>query len=555
MNHFIVHLLVAFLVTVASYAQPAPKGIKIVGGKAPAGTERRAAILIANQNYDQSGLDLTRTHNDADDMKTALDKLGFEMVVFLKDLNRLTLDRTINSLATKLRGYQVAFFYYSGHGAEYEGKNYLLPTDMPPLEFRSDLATYGIPLDRVYAALTAGGVKTSIVVSDACRSLPMGKSAGVPTGMTIPASNPDGTFTMFATRSGNLALENAGGRNGYFTQELLKNMVRPDWPITKIYYETRKGVKAATNNQQDPSSANELDDEFVFVQTANTPQPNQPAVVEPRREPAKPAPVTDLPVGPAMVFLKGGTFQMGSAKGKADEKPIHGVTVGDFMLGKYEVTVEEFGQFVEATNYRTDAEKEDGSYVWTGSKYKKKAGISWRCDAEGTPRDRSGYTHPVIHVSHNDAVAYCGWLSRRTGNVYRLPTEAEWEYAAGGGSGSRSTYSWGNGAPSGRAGGNTDGSEDGYAFTAPVGRFAPNGLGLYDMSGNVFEWCADWYDDGYYANSSSSNPTGPRSGQSRVLRGGSWFNSPPDCRVADRGSSTPSYRDNDIGFRVLSQIQ
>jgi formylglycine-generating enzyme required for sulfatase activity len=271
-----------------------------------------------------------------------------------------------------------------------------------------------------------------------------------------------------------------------------------------------------------------------------------------------------------MLFIRGGTFQMGSTDGESDEQPVHNVTVRDFYLGKYEVTVTEFKAFIDATGYTTDAEKKngEGSYLWnsTDSKWELKPDINWRHDAEGKLRPQSEYNHPVIHVSWNDATEYCKWLSRQSGKTYRLPTEAEWEYAAG--NGSRHTkYSWGNGDPSGKNGGNVtdeskrpgdgstwttkfEGYNDGYWYTAPVGSYNSNDFGLHDMTGNVWEWCSDWYGADYYKNSPSSNPTGPTSGSFRVLRGGSWYNVPQYCRVADRSFGAPGNRGSDSGFRL-----
>jgi formylglycine-generating enzyme required for sulfatase activity len=270
-----------------------------------------------------------------------------------------------------------------------------------------------------------------------------------------------------------------------------------------------------------------------------------------------------------MLLIRGDTFQMGSTVGD-DEQPVHNVTVRDFYLGKYEVTVTEFKAFIDATGYTTDAEKKngEGSYLWnsTDSKWELKPGINWRHDAEGKRRPLSEYNHPVIHVSWNDATEYCKWLSRQSGKTYRLPTEAEWEYAAG--NGSRHTkYSWGNGDPSGKNGGNVadeskrpgdgstwttkfEGYNDGYWYTAPVGSYNPNDFGLHDMTGNVWEWCSDWYSADYYKNSPSSNPTGPTSGSYRVRRGGSWLSYPRYCRVAYRYGDAPGGRGNNTGFRL-----
>ncbi len=237
------------------------------------------------------------------------------------------------------------------------------------------------------------------------------------------------------------------------------------------------------------------------------------------------------------VKITGGTFQMGSNDGESDENPLHEVTLSDYYLNKYEVTIAQFKIFVDDTNYKTEAENGDGSYVYTDAgKYEKKAGINWRYDAQGNLRPISQYNHPVIHVSWNDATAYCQWLSRKTGQSYRLPTEAEWEYSAGNGN-SHTKYSWGNGNPSGRNGGNVadeagkrkfsnwtifSGYDDGYVFTAPVGSFNTNTLGLYDLTGNVWEWCQDYYEENYYQASTSRDPQGPANGSTRVVRGGSW---------------------------------
>ena len=282
--------------------------------------------------------------------------------------------------------------------------------------------------------------------------------------------------------------------------------------------------------------------------------------------PSAPKPQTQKQTDGNMVFVKGGTFQMGSSDGQDDEKSVHTVTVSDFWMGKYEVTVTEFEKFVSETGYQTDAEKGDGSYCWTGSAWEKKAGVNWRCDAQGNVRRSSELNHPVIRVSWNDAVAYCDWLSRKTGKTYRLPTEAEWEYAARSG-GKNYKYSWGNFGPEGKRGGNVadesakrvwncswawEGYDDGFAFTAPVGSFDPNELGLYDMTGNVWEWCEDWYDAKYYQKSPQNDPKGPSSGDYRVLRGGSWYDRPIDVRCAyRRGHGAPDARNYGGGFRVL----
>ncbi|MDX2284375.1 MAG: SUMF1/EgtB/PvdO family nonheme iron enzyme [Bacteroidia bacterium] len=265
-----------------------------------------------------------------------------------------------------------------------------------------------------------------------------------------------------------------------------------------------------------------------------------------------------------MKLIPGGTFMMGSNEGGSDEKPPHSVTLQPFYLGVYEVTVEEFEAFVLASGYQTDAEKSGGSYLWI-DKWELKAGVTWKHDAKGDLRPRSEYQHPVIHVSWNDAQAYCAWLSRQSGQRYRLPTEAEWEYAAGNGA-SHTRYSWGNGDPSGNKGGNVadetakksfsswtifNGYTDGYVYTAPVGQYDANTFGLHDMTGNVWEWCQDWYHSSYSGAPADGSAWESPTGSVRVIRGGGWRNGGPAyCRVAHRFFDAPGNRYSLLGFRL-----
>jgi formylglycine-generating enzyme required for sulfatase activity len=174
--------------------------------------------------------------------------------------------------------------------------------------------------------------------------------------------------------------------------------------------------------------------------------------------------------------------------------------------------------------------------------------------------------HPVVCVSWNDAKAFCDWLSKKEGMEYRLPTEAEWEYAAR--AGSETTWYWGDdeSGAQGRANVADEGADlphtfrfkgvrDGYTYTAAVGTFAPNALGLYDVIGNVSELCQDWYGENYYSASPTEDPTGPDTGEYRVGRGGSWHDYPGITRSANRDEGTPESRLAYIGFRVVSSLR
>jgi formylglycine-generating enzyme required for sulfatase activity len=265
-----------------------------------------------------------------------------------------------------------------------------------------------------------------------------------------------------------------------------------------------------------------------------------------------PKPISTTAIEPEMVFVQGGTFIMGSPKDAPDagnnEKPRHEVQVSSFYMSKYEVTFGEFKTFVAETGYLTDAEKGDGSFIWTGSEWKYKAGVNWRHDVAGVPRDIDEKRHPVIHVSWNDAQAYIRWLNQKTGKNYRLPTEAEWEYAARGGAKSQGyLYSGSNDLNSVAWYDKNSGSK-----THPVGQKQANELGIFDMTGNVWEWCQDWYDAAYYAGRPKLdvNPQGPSTGQYRVNRGRCWNFTPVICRLADRYWNTPNARNLLLGFRL-----
>ncbi len=276
---------------------------------------------------------------------------------------------------------------------------------------------------------------------------------------------------------------------------------------------------------------------------------------------AEPAPPT------GMVLIKEGVFRMGSADGAEDEQPVHEVTVKAFFMDATEVTNDQFAEFIKATHYITLAERPLTKKDLPGllPQFEGKSlgichrvpegdvnladyrqwwvpifGANWRHpDGEDTNLDGKG-NHPVVHVCYSDALAYCKWAGKR------LPTEAEWEFAARGGA-AQNRFVWGNEFnPGGKWMANTwqgkfpkeNSNEDGYKGTSPVRTFPANAFGLFDMSGNVWEMCADWYLPNYYQMSPKTNPPGPDTSfdpdepgvMKRVMRGGSWMCADNYCR-------------------------
>jgi formylglycine-generating enzyme required for sulfatase activity len=274
-----------------------------------------------------------------------------------------------------------------------------------------------------------------------------------------------------------------------------------------------------------------------------------------------------------MVRIKKGTFKMGTPAFEEDkvnnELAQHPVKITqDFYMGATEVTVGQFRQFVENKGYKTEAET-DGRGGWGYDEITKlpkpKLVYNWKNTGW-----KQGESYPVVNVTWNDAVAFCKWLSKKEGKEYDLPTEAEWEYACR--AGTTTGYHSGDNVRSLIEVGNVADAtfkarfpretkflkgDDGYVFTAPVKQFKPNAWGLYDLHGNVWEWCKDGprpYPDAAMVEKRESpieDPEGPLDGPTRVLRGGSWSSNPKFCRSAYRSQSAPGYRDSQVGFRVV----
>ncbi len=282
-----------------------------------------------------------------------------------------------------------------------------------------------------------------------------------------------------------------------------------------------------------------------------------------------------------MVLLGGGSFLMGTNDSEgfpADgEGPVREVTLDPFYIDPYAVSNDEFTSFVQETGYVTEAEKYGWSFVFH-SFVSPSVGLEERMNVPGTPWWKGVFgaywyqpeglgstikgrgNHPVIHVSWNDAVNYCHWAGKR------LPSEAEWEYAARGGL-VQKRYPWGDSLkPSGQHMCNIwqgkfpekNHVSDGYAGTAPVHSFESNGYGLYNVVGNVWEWCSDWFSSEAATRGNSANPQGPKHGTHKVMRGGSYLCHSSYCnryRVAARSSNTPDSSTGNIGFRCVADYK
>ncbi len=612
-----------------------------VGSRSPEFPAREGkdyALIFAIENY-KYWSDLRYPIDDGEAVAEELrNKYGFK-VELVKDPDRNTIYDKLNEYRD--RSYQEddqLFIFFSGHGTFIEDtkEGFLIPVDGRKNDRYQD--TY-IPHDRFKRAINAIPCKNILLAIDACFSGTLDDRIGLRGDEDNEPSwgrpTPQGAVTIDEIRIESYMQEHlqyqtrlyltSGGKERtpdkspfiYQFLTALRSTNDEDPLLTYIeiqgFLETvEPRPRTGTFGINEPGPRN-----FFFRRASSSVPPTIARPKAPAQEDRKAfeaardcgsldcyqryledypngryAPAAQLeierlkeipPEVPGMVFIQGGTFEMGDTFGEGgdDEKPVHTVTVSDYYLGRTEVSVGEFKSFIEATGYQTTADKEGHSYRWTG-KWEEWDGVTWKDDAEGNKRPRNEYNHPVVHVSWYDAVHYCNWKSRQEGyqevytingenvsanwsaNGYRLPTEAEWEYAARN-LGKRIKYAWGNEFPHGNVADESakkkftdwtifEGYEDGYVYTAPVGSFEQGDQGLFDLSGNVWEWCWDWYGSDYYANSPTRDPRGPASGSYRVNRGGSWNSFASYCLVSYRYDFTPSFRVYYLGFRLSRSV-
>ncbi|MBK8556721.1 MAG: SUMF1/EgtB/PvdO family nonheme iron enzyme [Lewinellaceae bacterium] len=618
-------LLYFLLVLTLSLQAQIDKGIT---GEAAATSDKRLAMVVGNSLY-QNQSTLPNTLNDADSMAHALQACGFEVLKY-KDAGLNTMDKTLTDMSDRLSQskYQVVLYFYSGHGIQVDGDNYLIPIDAK-LSQKVDVKYQALAAQRIIEYMEIYQVPTKILLLDACRDNPFPRNwtsrGGLDEGLAS-MSAPQGTFIGFAAAPGQRSFDGGELGNGVYTKAILQHLSTPDLSIDELFTRVAASTQqiiARYGQVQVPFKNSSLTANFYFQEKYRT-QPDTPGVpTSPDRDgdgtpdasdecpdtpgsvrgcpdgdfdgipdkddacpfqagtaqyngcpapadrdkddvpddldqcpdkygkldwqgcpdsdddgvpdhrddcpdekgdparngcPAAEAATYTDPLAGTMVLVKGGTFKMGCTSEQQvctdDEKPAHNVTLRDYYIGQTEVT---------QAQWRAVMGSDPTELYHTG------------CDE-----------CPVERVSNEDIQQFLTKLNAQSGGArYRLPTEAEWEYAARGGKQSKGYLYAGSD--------NLDdvawyGYEKSYKTTHPVKGKSPNELGLYDMSGNVYELCSDWY--GSYSADSQTNPIGPSSGSGRVGRGGSWGNDPQVCRVADRGSVAPGYRGNGMGVRL-----
>jgi formylglycine-generating enzyme required for sulfatase activity len=504
------------------------KGMSVIPVVNSTTNNKKIALIIGNRLY-QYGT-LSNTVNDATDIASLLKKMGFE-VIFKTDLDQRSMDDALHQFRTRLsQTSKVGFFYFSGHGARVDGENYLVPIDNSRIRNERDLKYYAIAASKVLNYMQEDPNHVNIIVLDACRDNPyLGVSKGMKRGLTV-VNPPRGSIISFATSPGNTASDiSKNGRNGLFTSHLLSALKiahKKHQRIDDMFMAVSDAVFRESKGEQEPWQLASLKRPYCFggCNTASTYVPvpiPQPIYYNNKPKPGKVFRdrLRDGSFGPQMVWIPAGYFTMGDiqANGDPDEKPIHDINMKMFAIGRYEVTFIEYDKFIQATDRK-------------------------KLSDNGWGRGK----HPVIYVSLNDAKAYTKWLSKQTGYTYRLPSEAEWEYAAR--AGTKTNYWWGNNIGTNKANCYNCQSAWDNSQTAPVGSFTANSFGLYDTVGNVWEWTCSDYQVKYRGKELTCGNS-----YNIAVRGAAWNYKSEHTRVSNRENFVRTYRVDMVGFRILRQ--
>lgn len=518
---------------------------------------KRVALVIGVSSYAHTET-LDKPTSDAKAVAEAFSRLGFD-VDLQTNVDKTAMDAALIRFSDHLAGAAVGAFYFAGHGMQVDGVNYLLPTDA---RLTGDVALVAetVNLNTILGKM-ASNKRASLVFLDACRNNPLENnlSLGIRSfgqrGLAR-VEPPTGTLISFATKEGNIAADSAGAHSPY-TTGLLKYLETPDLDVVLMLQRVRGDVARLTNNTQIPVEYNALLGELTLK-----PAPRQADASAPSAAPASgtvsmPADDTpaatfaatsppsipgqrpgqsfrDCPDCPEMTTVPAGAFIMGSPENEwghsSDEGPQRKVIISrPFAIGRFEVTQ-----------------------------------IEWRAVKGDNPSYFNGADHnPVEYVSWRDAQDFVKKLSAKTGHSYRLPTEAEWEYAAR--AGTTTPFYFGENISSDQA--NYDGSHMyGSSFggnrvkgifrrrTTPVGSFPPNNFGLHDMHGNVSEWVNDCYVDNYWNLPTDGGGARGKDSCIRVSRGGAWNSSPDMVRSAQRSGAYPDGNNSGLGFRVVRDL-
>ncbi|WP_336486642.1 SUMF1/EgtB/PvdO family nonheme iron enzyme [Methylobacterium nigriterrae] len=537
------------------------------------GTARRFALLIANVRYPDANVPLPTVGKDARSLADELRRNDFD-VELRENLTREDAQSALDAFYAKINAGSAALFYFGGFGIQVGRQSYLLPVNAQiwsETETRRD----SINLDTVLTEMNRRGAQVKIAIVDAARSNPYERRFRASSAGLAPVDAPEGTLVLLAAPPGKVVRDGSGDLS-LFMGELLKELRTPNLTAEEAFAHTRMGVSRASNAEQVPWVASSLMEEFHFSKPTAAGIPSSPGpvvrapddaaqprtgrqrapaaapaqqssaspIVAPSPPPTPPAPAQPqlaalpppAPVPPAasqtgqsfrdcgdcpeMVVLPAGSFEMGSSAAPF-ERPVHRVTIAKpFAIARYETTVDEWNRCVE----------------------------SGACKFRPPEAGPGSGNKPVTNVSWYDAKDYAGWLSAKTHQTYRLPTEAEWEYAAHGGTGS--AFAWGPQVGVAKAN-----CRDCRPGTSPqileAGHFPPNGYGLFDLAGNAAEWVEDCWNDDYRGAPQDGKAWMRGNCSQRVLRGGSFDSAASYVKPSARFRYDADVRYYANGFRVV----
>jgi formylglycine-generating enzyme required for sulfatase activity len=546
----------------------------------------KKALIIGNGDY-FGKWQLSNPANDAEDIAKELGSvgLGFKVTVLINK-NKREMSDAIQTFSRELKNGDVVVFYFSGHG--FSGKNledketnFLVGNFKDEPKTRAVLEEESIDANFVVKSLRQSNKNgINIMILDACRNIPRNfveEQKGEFEEGLVSLGKYERFIMNYATQPLKKALGSKNSRNSLYTQYLVEGLKNPQLTsknITEFFNEVSLKMAEQFGDKQTPlveappvkfclagCQSNVVDPQIQAREkelaerekqlkekeaklALATPPVEKPSgmsgmsgMSEKKTTPKVGETFKDCPDCPEMIVLKGGSFKMGSEKGEDDEKPVHEVNIKPFAIGKFEVTVEQYLKCV------AEGSCNQPEWLESGSKYNINTGSSDLYKKVGMSENNGN--HAIVGVSWNDATKYAEWLSKKTAKKYRLPTEAEWEYAARANTSTKWSF------------GDNESDLKEYAWytansdskTYEVGQKKPNGFGLFDMHGNVWELtCSDKenYSKNKHLECSSKNDA------DKSLRGGSWCYFADFCRSAFRSYSSPDNRYDDVGFRVVS---
>ncbi|MES3025178.1 MAG: SUMF1/EgtB/PvdO family nonheme iron enzyme [Pseudomonadota bacterium] len=564
----------------------------LVPSSGHAQTARRVALVIGNSDYALESK-LANPVNDAQLIARALKAQGFSVDV-KNNLPKRAMELAIAAFVRQSAGAESAVLYYAGHGAQPAngGRNYLLPVDAR-VEGDDTLDTDGIAADRIVDQLerVANPARLRLVVLDACRNNRMaGKTRSGVRGLARMSPGDDYTLIAFSTNDQEVALDGSGGNSPYATALSQYLAQARQLPLRRIFELTATEVRLNTNQKQKPRTYGDLDSRMLLdgTQMASEGDGSSARVAEADPEEAawraaksgndaasyarylasypngryaaaarvgrtsqtagagKPAAqststgqvFSDCGDCPEMVALPEGVFTMGNNGALSAETPAHSVSLQRFAMARTELTRAQFAAFVAATSYQAGNQ----CMLQTNFEWSDTPEHDWR-----KPGFDQTDTDPATCINWDDAQAYVRWLAQKTGKAYRLPSEAEWEYACH--AGIKQAYCGSNSIANVAVYDRKDGNK-----TQPVANKKANAWGLYDMSGNVWEWVQDCSNADY--NGAPANGSAWEAGNcgKRVLRGGSWNYSQDYAHPTTRIAFDPTIRFFHIGFRLARSL-